>query len=330
MTFKKFFSLGFLAVAAAMLAFTPPALAWIDTGHRMVALVAWADLTPTAKANITAILKNHPRYKQDLLAGLPVEYLGDDADRYAFGIAATWPDVVRSLSNPMHAAFSHPDWHYIDIPYCIHGQPQPTDPKRPGIHDIVDALAKNTAELKDPSVSPRDKAIALCWVLHLCGDIHQPLHCCSLYSPQFPNGDQGGNLIYVLRDPPYPDSRIKLHLLWDELPGQYKNEHVLLDIATALRADPAYSRDALKDALAVTDFSAWAKESYALAVKYAYLNGDLLAKPTQQEMDAAGDEPYTPGLPPGYLKDAEEVAMMRVTLAGYRTADLLNSIFDSK
>jgi hypothetical protein len=237
--------------------------------------------------------------------------------------------LVRSFSNPMHVTFNHPAWHYIDIPYVIGGQAVILPPDQgPPPHNAVEALAFCAGELKDPAAADKDKAIALCWVLHLCGDIHQPLHGVELFSPQYPNGDQGGNAELVLRQPPYPDSQTKLHALWDQLPGPYKSEEVCRDLASGLRSDPRYSRAALKDKLAVTDFAAWAQESHDLAIKYAYLDGQL--------QSAASSGPTTqpteqiPGLPPGYMAQAEDVAMARIILAGYRTADLLNGIMDQK
>ena len=63
----------------------------------------------------------------------------------------------------------------------------------------------------------QEKAIHLCWVMHLVGDIHQPLHCVSLYCEQFPNGDHGGNdSLYRLGG----KRIIKLHPFWDELLGK--------------------------------------------------------------------------------------------------------------
>jgi len=42
-----------------------------------------------------------------------------------------------------------------------------------------------------------EKEIYLTWLLHLIGDIHQPLHCTAVFSEQFPNGDKGGNDAFV-------------------------------------------------------------------------------------------------------------------------------------
>ena len=50
------------------------------------------------------------------------------------------------------------------------------------------------AELKSTTEDVTNRAIALCWYLHLMGDVHQPLHCATWFSPEFPgkNGDSGG------------------------------------------------------------------------------------------------------------------------------------------
>ncbi|HET6246962.1 MAG TPA: S1/P1 nuclease [Tepidisphaeraceae bacterium] len=312
------------------------ALAWIEAGHRETALIAWEDLTPATRAKVTEILKQHPRYQKDLLDHLPANYAGDDISKFAFTAAAIWPDTVRSFNNPMHATHNHPAWHYIDIPYAIDGQPVP--PAREGAagkgpSNIVEALAKNVADLKDPAASPADQAVAICWVAHLCGDIHQPLHACTLYSPQFPTGDRGGNSFMVMRDPPYADSVKNLHFVWDSMPGEFKSVEYDAIFARGLRSDPKFSREKLKDALAVKDFAAWANESHALAIQYAYLNGKL-AGGTKPSRDGPATRPAkeaaAPGLPPDYIRNGEAVAAERVVLGGYRLADLLNSIYDPK
>lgn len=353
----------FAAWLVAILLPTSASWGWIDTGHKIIAQMTWEELTPAARAKITALLKQHPRYEKDLLARLPEGADESATALHAFMVASTWPDLVRAQAHPMHYVAHHPDWHYIDIPYAVGGQPIPADgpaKTQPGSkaeakpevegksgpaipttqpaaavaaagaghtvpHDVVEALTKNAADLREPGGAPADRAVALCWVLHLAGDIHQPLHACILFSPQFPKGDQGGNAILVLREPPYLNSQMNLHLLWDKLPGDYKDEHFDGYLAAGLRADPRFSRQRMKQALAVKDFNTWAQESHELAVKYAYLNGELkgaLAHPPRTQPK----EPI-PGLPPGYLENAEEVAARQVVLAAYRTADLLNDLF---
>jgi hypothetical protein len=290
----------------------------------------WDELTPPARAKATEILKAHPRYTADLLQGVPQNSSEEETARYALAAAATWPDLVRQQSHPMHFVASHPNWHYIDIPYEVGGQTAPTPPPQrdAGPRDIVEALTKNADDLRSADVTAANRAIALCWVLHLGGDIHQPLHAATMVSPQFPKGDQGGLQQIVLRDPPFTDSQMSLHVLWDELPGQYHWEHLDELLAEGLRNDPRYSREHFAQELAEKDFARWARESYELAVKYAYLNGTIKSASAQQ----IKRDPTTPipGLPPGYVASAERVAMERVVLAGYRTADLLNSLLDGK
>ena len=329
LSMRRIIGLGVLAILLP----AANAGAWIDTGHKIIAMIVWDELTPAAKARVTEILKQHPRYEKDLLQNAPEGLSDADAAKYAFATAATWPDMVRSQYNPMHTLYNHPNWHYIDIPFVVDNQPLPPphetatqDAAPAGPTNVVEALTKNVADLKDANVSESDKAIALCWVLHLIGDIHQPLHAAMLVSPQYPYGDQGGNLILVLRDPPYANSRTNLHLLWDELPGQYKSLDMDSNIAQGLRNDPRYTREKLKDALAMKDYMAWANESHELAVKYAYLDGKLQGANAHPKNGETRSDTI-PGLPPRYVQTAEEIAMQRVILAGYRSADMLNEMF---
>jgi S1/P1 Nuclease len=319
----------YILLSLALLAFPQPTWAWHDTGHKEIALIAWEDLTPAARAKAIEVLKQHPRFDKDLQHGLPDGSSEDAANRYVFAVAATWPDLVRSQSNPMHTVYSHPEWHYIDIPIVADGftAPPAETPKGDGPHDAVQALTKNVEILRDPAASAADKAVALCWVLHLAGDIHQPLHGADFFSPDYPKGDKGGNGMTILTDPPYPNSKQNLHAYWDSLPGEFKSFQMIGYIASGVRSDPKLSREQFKDALAVKDFAAWAQESHDIAVESVYLHGTLKAAQTDKSRGSAAD---IPGLPPGYIEKAEQVAMTRVALAGYRTADLLNSVFDAK
>lgn len=308
---------------------TSASWAWNETGHKVVAFIAWEDLTPKTRAAVAELLSHHPRYEKDLIDDLPPTATPDERARHAFAVAATWPDMVRGQAHPMHAAYSRPFWHYINIPYEDGAPAAVREPAaEPGPGNIVEALEHCTKELKDANVTDEQKAIDLCWVAHLVGDIHQPLHAVTRYSKQFPNGDTGGNSAMVLRDPPYPDSRANLHFVWDSIAGQFRSESIDRFLASGLRNDADHSRQRLQPvANAPVDFAAWARESHDTAVEHVYLNGKLEV--------AAGrkNEPTTqpiPSLPPGYVKDAERVAMRRIALAGYRLADVLNAALDPK
>ena len=332
-----------LVFAAALAAAAAPSWAWIDTGHKVVALIAWEDLTPATRAAVTAALKGHPRYDKDLLSGGSMDAQPADAlagltpaelDRRAFAASAVWPDLVKAQAHPMRVLFSHSPWHYIDLPYVVGAATQPTEPPpgkgddKPGPHNVVEALAACVAELKDPATPADKRAVDVCWVTHLVGDIHQPLHCATLVDAQFPKGDTGGNDEVVLRDGRYTNTRGNLHFIWDALPGDFASEDLDRYEALGLRADRRYARTAFADRLGVHDFMAWADESHKLAVTDVYLNGHLdVAVAVPGSRGNRTDKP-APGLPPGYVRHAEHVAMQQVALAGYRLADVLNGIFD--
>lgn len=331
---KRVCSLPAVTVISLALFFPSRSGAWVGSGHKIIAMIVWDELTPKAREKAIEILKQHPRYEKDLLAGLPAGSDESAAARYAFAVAATWPDMVRSQSHPMHFAANHPNWHYIDLPYhpengADDGKPPAADAPKDGPRDIVEALTKNAADLQNPATTNEDRAMALCWILHLGGDIHQPLHAIEMFSTQFPEGDKGGNALLVLREPPYPNSQMNLHLLWDQLPGNYASEEAIGYLAAGLRADPQFSRQQLSDQLRQKDFGGWARESHDLAVKYVYLDGKLKAATAPREGRSVPSD-AVPGVPSGYIPQAERVAFRQVVLAGYRTADLLNALLDPK
>jgi hypothetical protein len=308
-----------------LLAMPQRLFAWVDTGHEIIASIAFDEMNPAARSAAVALLKQHPRYEKDLLAGLPS---GFDPDRYAFMIAATWPDIVRSQSHPMHFVANHPEWHYIDIAVVQPGytpSPPATQPdsQPAGPRNILEALVKVTADLRNPSGAAPERAIALCWVLHLCGDLHQPLHASNYYSPQYPDGDRGGNLAIVLRTPHAYYSQINLHALWDQMLGTYRSPQMIGYVADGLRHDPNFTREKLANELKLKDFTGWANESHDLAVTQCYLNGQLETANQNALRETHGE---APSLPADYVEKAEAVAARQAILAGYRTADLLDEI----
>jgi hypothetical protein len=318
-----------------------PALAWNSTGHEAVDLLAYAELTPAARARVDAILKQHPRYAEDLLAEKPSpDRYADDAGRLeaarrAFMAAGAWPDTLRAASHPMHARFHHPRWHYIDIPFVLDGSatrpttaessttPAVDAPAEP--RNAVEALNHCLSQLKDPATAPAERAIALCWVLHLVGDLHQPLHACELVSPQFPDGDRGGNAFIVLTFPGRRDSRENLHWVWDSMLGDYHSPLLIGYLVAGIRANPDWSRQAMKKELAEKRVAQWAAESQAVAIDSVYLHGQLQgasADALKKDHSLA-----IPTLPAGYLAHGEEVAARQAALAGHRLADLLNGLW---
>src|SRR5262249_42169966 len=131
-------------------------------------------------------------------------------ERVLFRRASEWADVVRNPDPPARHAYHHPAWHFRDF-FWRPGPSGPVDlPNMPANpENVVERLEHFTTLLADAKHPASARAVALAWVLHLVGDIHQPLHCGSRVTARQPEGDQGGNLF---RLGPRTDN---LHAYWD-------------------------------------------------------------------------------------------------------------------
>ena len=316
----------FLVLVFCTLLNPSAARAWNYTGHRTIATIAYDELTPAVRAKVDAILRAHPRYEKDLLGEMPEGY--PEPNRYAFAMSGYWPDIIRSQSNPMHFTHHKPMWHYVDVRFQLSdwkpaaapstAATPSTQPAADGPQNVIAAIEKNRADLRDDSVEDARKAVALCWLTHLVADVHQPLHATTLYSAQFPDGDKGGNSFIVsLRR-----QNQNLHAVWDEMLGIQTSPTMINYLAAAIRSDPNLRREAMPQAVK-GDPQAWKAESHDLGKAVAYRNGTLLGASS----DDVRRDPATPvpALPDGYVRDAEPVALRRAALAGYRLADLLNA-----
>lgn len=295
-----------------------PAFAWNDHGHMVSAYLAYQEMKPEARAAANALLRQHPQY--DLLGAKCPE--GFDKDLYIFMRAATWPDMLRSAANPLHATDHHSAWHYINFPVNRDDAkgPEPvlewtvgTDPQ-----NVVQALAKCAVDLKDASVSAADRAKALCWYLHLTGDLHQPLHTVALFSKDYPSGDRGGNS-FVISDA----GRItRLHSYWDSIVGDNPNATSIVTRAKGIAAKAELSRQSLKEDFTKQAPADWAREGVALAKESVYRNGTL-----QGTAHEGQNLPSTaPALPADYREKNTIIAERRIALAGFRMADDLNAL----
>lgn len=163
-------------LAALALGGAPPhAHAWGQTGHRVIAEIAEARLSPAARRGIQAIIG------RDTLSRI-----------------STWPDEIRS--DP-EERFKHTlAWHFIDIP---DGETVASARRSPH-GDALSALGRMEKTLRSPSASRGQKRFALSFLVHLVADIHQPLHVGN-------TRDRGGNLCFVR----YFGERTNLHAVWD-------------------------------------------------------------------------------------------------------------------
>jgi hypothetical protein len=190
--------------------------------------------------------------------------------------------------------------------------------REPETVNILTALAENESVVKKEN-DPERRAIALAWLFHLVGDIHQPLHTAQLFTVDYPQGDRGGNEICVrVTQAGYP---LDLHRFWDGVITSSSNLTRLRNEATALRNRQEFQRSQLTG-LATADFESWAKERFEIATKFVYQNGGRIGILKGGAMDCTMVA-AAPVLPVGYVVSASWITDRRMILAGYRLADLL-------
>lgn len=157
-----------------------PALAWGRNGHRLIARLAEAQLTPQAQAAIHTLLAGEP---DPTLAGM-----------------ASWADELRD-SDPDLGKRST-SWHYVNP--AEHGCHYEMGRDCPGGNCLVEAILRQTAIMADTGKPRAERLQALKFVVHFVGDAHQPLH--AGYAR-----DRGGNDFQVN----FNGKGTNLHSLWD-------------------------------------------------------------------------------------------------------------------
>jgi hypothetical protein len=251
--------------------FQPNTKAWSRAGHQVIAAEAYRQLSPPLQKKVTEILKAHPDYEK-----WEKSFTGDSANldlpTFIFIRSSTWADEIRRQKSP----YNHPQWHYVDYPlkppkFPVEPGPDPTD-------DILYGISQCGKTLGDTNATPEERAVYSSWLIHLIGDEHMPLHCCSLFTDAYPTGDKGGNLFYVK-----PATRgISLHSFWDGLLGTSGKPQSHLDYAIMIEHTyPKKSLQELKKAKTPKD---WSLESRGIAVEKA----DLIRKGSMGFFDSAG------------------------------------------
>jgi hypothetical protein len=271
---------------------------------------------PATIEKVKAVLEKHPWYANQWQARFQ-DVTVADRDLVLFMQAARWADDIRTQER----AQNRPSWHYINLPFKPEGQPPNVQIREPDPVNILTAPAENESMVKNES-DPERKAIAIAWLFHLVGDVHQPLHTGQLFTVDYPKGDRGGNEICVrVTDRGQP---ISLHRFWDGVITSSSNMTRVRNEATALRNRQEFQRSQLTE-LASTDFESSAKESFEIAAKIAYRNGARIGTPKGGNKDCSMVAAASV-LPVGYAHSASWIANRRMILAGYRLADLLTRV----
>jgi hypothetical protein len=237
--------------------------AWGQNGHRITGAIAEPLLSRKAKTQIFAIIGN--------------ESLAE---------ASTWADEMRSSPEPFWQTTSVP-WHWVTVPtgktYGEVGAPHEGD--------ALTALNQFEATLKNPSATKQEKQLALRFIVHIIGDLHQPLHVGN-------GADRGGNDRKVT----FGREETNLHSVWDTT--LIEREQLSFTEATAFLArkiTPQMVRDNSQ-----TDPLVWIAESASIR---------------------DGVYPTEDRLSYGYAFKHQETVDNRLTQAGIRMAAYFNRLF---
>jgi hypothetical protein len=291
------------------------ALGWSQEGHMVIGAIAYDELRanePRLVEFVLDLVSQHPdRGPFEVAAGRAT---GEARGRLIFMEMARWPDDVRK------GMYDHPTWHYSSRPLIDPRQPPPLNPRDTAAGSALEAFALNLSVAKDPRAPASDRAIALCWLFHLVGDIHQPLHAADEYSTIYPSGDRGGGLQYIID--PQSQQPMSLHWYWDQAVN--RSSDAAASRAVELRArfprtqfpELAEHAELTAQADAADDFKSWMAESYTLARSQAYRN----------DLSTNSDEKQAPALSAQYVANTSAVAERRLTLSSYRLVDVLRRL----
>ena len=316
-----------LLVATAISLTASQAFGWGEDGHKAIWEVAQQRLTPAAKTRVDSILAN------DKLE-----------------LTSVWLDLVRDVGKgkggpletdaeaiALNQQFKYnATWHYVNLPLAA--KSYDSAPEFHGIDNIVTQIRVANEVLAGKSNAMAQKA-ALRVLVHLVGDIHQPLHCsagffdisdksqpllctepskCKILADQ-KCGDQGGNLLFF-----GPEKYDQLHAYWDS-DAVYRVApvgglaHHLQKLAPTVKATTEGQPD--------TWPAQWASESVQIAAKaYEGLKFGRCSPPVDGKgLGPIGRIEVT--LPPRYGDYSKKVAADQLTKAAMRLAFLLNGLF---
>ena len=252
---------------------------WNALGHRLVAQIAVDQL---------------PKYKVKQLNQLNHE-LDVVYPPISLVNSAIWPDLLKGYE----VTWFDP-YHYINLPFSD------DHTKLPEVSgaNAVDAVYKSLKIINSNRATGYDKGVSLRILMHVTGDLHQPLHAATRVSKKYPQGDKGGNLYYLRAN---SISNV-LHGYWDKgggflSPAYPVNKSKLKQMARQLEAKWPCSKAKLN-----LNPSAWADESHKIAVNIAY------SIPEHTSPDRI------------YQQKVKNISQQRIVLAGCRLGELLQRI----
>lgn len=260
-----------LLALSILVIWSPPATAWGPNGHRIVAHIAESRLNGAAKKEIERLIGRIP-----------------------LALISTWADEIKSDPSWSHAS----PWHYINVP------PDQVieTARRSSQGDVIEAINRFERVLRAQDANQQDRAEALKFLVHLVGDVHQPLHVG--YA-----SDRGGNDVKVR----WFGRNTNLHSVWDE--HLVEEQRLSYTEFAAFIDQPVFRKKTESTGWRVKGSSVihWARESRRLL-------------PGVYDFGSASSG-KTPNLGYEYISRHTETVKQRLLVAGYRLAYMLNDIF---
>ena len=262
------------------------ARAWGEKGHVIVAAVAEFHLNQKAKAGIRALLGDRPISSTRL---------------------ANWADLIKRSSAYQKKYPKNSSFHFVDVPYQEEGFDKARDSNDGNnVIEAIDRFRKVLASSEDAE----DRKDALLFLVHLVGDLHQPLHCADREK------DRGGNLLKVI----FVEDRsrgLNLHRVWDtNLVNEAMGDLEPLDYARRIDAAVTAKQKADWQKGNTVD---WANATHKLAVERAYRKGDG-GTPLPRDGPVELDQKYA---------DTNKLVVReQLQKAGIRLAFVLNEAFE--
>lgn len=295
---------GSVARVVILLLAGAPAWSWGTAGHRIVAIIAEQRLSPQVREKIRVLLMDGKYSMVDI---------SDCADRLRGSDRARPEDqLCRSMAGDVPAG--NATWHYIQIPvptqattleaFCRNG-------------DCVTAKIASFSETLRTSKDAGRRRQALLFLVHLLGDIHQPLHTVDR------GCDHGGNSERVSFSPDGQHSKENLHQVWDT------SELDLLMAGYSVTDERTFA-GALIASISPVDADKWSRatpeemtwESYKIAITDVYP-----AVPYQNFCGNRESTPIKTDLSTPYEEDGTKVVQLQLMKAGIRLAAILESVF---
>lgn len=307
-----------LFAAIFILSLVIPTFAWNDVGHKITGYIAWQRMSPKAREAVIRILRSAPEDSHLSVYFQPFGIEPEEKRRLEyFSLVPTWADIARDRSFPVRFGKYHKsNWHYSDTFWKMSdGKVTILPPPEAGGLG-VEKLVEFDRLIRDSSAPDAEKAIAIAWLMHIGGDLHQPLHTSARVTDTEPKGDQGGNLFLLTPKDTPRENQVNLHWFWDSIvdrnvaikSNQSGMQYIEAAAKSMMKQHPFAG---LQPRLNLGKYADWQKESFEFVPRDVF-SADL----KRFEMPSVS-----------YRKKAFRIAGGQLALAGYRLGETLNEIF---